>query len=122
MHLPWYDRCMGTIWNKKFKDPDERFWSKVDASAPCWVWTAASAGKGYGKFTLSANGKTRYPLAHRYSWELLVGPIPEGMTLDHLCKNRKCVNPDHLEVVTQAVNCLRGESPPARNARKKERR
>jgi hypothetical protein len=109
---------MGTIWSKKFKDPSERFWSKVDASASCWVWTAATAGQGYGKFTLSSDGKSTYPYAHRHSWELLVGPIPDGMTLDHLCKNRKCVNPDHLEVVTQAVNCLRGESPPARNARK----
>lgn len=97
---------------------ETRFWNKVDASASCWVWTAAKAGKGYGKYTTKIDGRQTYPYAHRYAWESLVGPIPDGMTLDHLCKNRLCVNPDHLEVVTQGVNSLRGNSGPALNARK----
>jgi hypothetical protein len=89
---------------------EERFWSKVDASGDCWMWTAASAGKGYGKYSVSSNGKTWYPLAHRHSYEILVGSIPDGMVLDHLCRNRKCVNPDHLEAVTQKQNVQRGMS------------
>lgn len=97
---------------------EDRFWSKVDASASCWVWTAASAGDGYGKYSVNANGKSKYPLAHRYAYESLVGPIPDGMVLDHLCCNRKCVNPDHLQVVTQKVNNIRSASPTSINARK----
>lgn len=96
---------------------EERFWSKVEV-ADCWTWTAAKAGKGYGKYTITRNGKTTYPYAHRHAWESLVGPIPDGMTLDHLCKNRLCVNPDHLEVVDGVTNAMRGSSPPALNARK----
>lgn len=86
---------------------EERFWSKVEVG-DCWTWTAAKAGKGYGKYSVSSNGKTTYPYAHRYSWEMLVGPIPEGGVLDHLCRNRLCVNPDHLEVVDQKLNVQRG--------------
>lgn len=97
---------------------ETRFWSKVDASASCWVWIAASAGKGYGKYTTKIDGRWTYPYAHRYAWESLVGPIPEGMILDHLCKNRKCVNPDHLEVVTYQDNNLRGAGIARANADK----
>lgn len=97
---------------------EERFWSKVDASASCWVWTGASAGNGYGKLGRTVNGKTAYPYAHRYAYELLVGPIPGGLVIDHLCKNRKCVNPDHLEAVTQRSNVMRSAAPTSLNARK----
>jgi hypothetical protein len=90
---------------------DVRFWSKVDASGVCWEWTASDDGaKGYGRFD--------HQSAHRWAYEFLVGPIPEGMTLDHLCLNKRCVNPDHLEVVTAGVNTLRGGSVAAVNARK----
>lgn len=92
----------------------ERFWSKVDASGCCWQWTAAVAGR-YGQFTVSQ--RDRRP-AHRYAWELLVGPIPHGMQLDHLCRNARCVNPDHLEVVDGRTNILRSAAPSALNARK----
>lgn len=98
---------------------DERFWSKVDASGPCWEWTAGVGVGGYGRFALSRlNDKTRCVYAHRYSYELLVGEIPEGLVIDHLCRNRKCVNPDHLEPVTQQENVLRGNGVTATNAKK----
>lgn len=92
---------------------DERFWSRVDASGDCWEWTGARHSGGYGH--LGRDGTTHY--AHRYAYEQLVGPIPSGQQLDHLCRNRVCVNPDHLEPVTRRANILRGYSPAARHAR-----
>lgn len=84
---------------------------------PCWRWTGAITKYGYGCIHMSAGlGPAR---AHRVAWELFVGEIPTGMTLDHLCRNRACVNPSHLEVVTNRENILRGESPPAKRARQK---
>lgn len=95
------------------------FWSRVNKQGPqgCWVWTGPTSRFGYGYFHVSR----RYATArtHRVSWELLRGRIPDGLQLDHLCRNRACVNPDHLEVVTDRVNILRGVSPPAINARKR---
>jgi hypothetical protein len=83
----------------------ERFWAKVDKNGPngCWVWTAAKC-YGYGAFNL---GDGRVARAHRYSYELLVGPIPAGAPLDHLCRNKACVNPEHLEIVTLKENTRR---------------
>lgn len=83
----------------------------VDPSSGCWVWTGTRHSAGYGKF----DGRR---LAHRVIYELEVGPIPSGMQIDHLCRNRLCVNPEHMEVVTQRENILRGTSPSARAARK----
>lgn len=94
----------------------ERFWAKVDKGGPggCWLWTAFCDPDGYGKFAVGS----RCVLAHRFAWELLVGPIPEGLTLDHVkargCEHRHCVNPGHLEPVTNRVNVLRGENANAR--------
>lgn len=97
------------------RDQDERFWEKVDKSGDCWLWTASTTW-GYGAF------RTRAPRdwvkAHRYSYERLVGPIPVGLQLDHLCRNRRCVRPDHLEPVTQRENLMRGDTLPARAAAK----
>ncbi len=66
----------------------------------CWGWAGRIDGAGYGRWSRH--------LAHRLSYEFHVGPIPEGLVIDHLCRNRSCVNPVHLEVVTQKVNVRRG--------------
>lgn len=92
----------------------ERFWSKVDQDGPCWLWTAGCTSRGYGAFT--ANSRQR--LAHRVAYQLLIGPIPQGLTLDHLCRRRNCVRPDHLEPVPAGVNVLRGKGITAKNASK----
>lgn len=80
-------------------DLTDRFWSKVDKSGDCWVWTGGASG-GYGKFWM--DGKSAR--AHRVAYVALVGPVPVGLDLDHLCRNRRCVKPDHLEPVTLAEN------------------
>ena len=87
-------------------DDVARFWSKVDKSNECWLWLTATNLNGYGRFRL--NGKTR--LAHRVAYEFVVGEIPEGLQLDHLCRVRLCVNPAHLEPVTCLKNNHRGLS------------
>lgn len=71
----------------------------------CWEWMGALT-KGYGSIRLS--NPNRHCLVHRWVWEQLVGAIPEGLELDHLCRNRRCCNPDHLEPVTQKTNQERG--------------
>ena len=84
--------------------PTDRFWARVDKSGECWLWTAYRRSDGYGQFRIGV----RVVRAHRYAYELLVGPIPEGLILDHLCRVRNCVNPAHLEPVTQGENVRRG--------------
>lgn len=79
----------------------------VDPETGCHNWPGYLNDKGYGK--LGRGGKSYY--AHRWYWEQENGPIPEGMFLDHLCRNPRCCNPDHLEVVTNRENCIRGMKP-----------
>lgn len=80
----------------------------------CWLWTGVIQAGGYGRFRTQNRGH----MAHRWLYEQLVGPIPEGMQLDHLCRVRNCVRPDHLEPVTPRENTLRSNATSAVNARK----
>lgn len=86
----------------------------VDAQG-CWVWQRGRH-KDSGYAVITVNDRQR--LAHRVSYETFVGPIPDGLTIDHLCRNTSCVNPEHLDPVTMRENALRGTSPAAANARK----
>lgn len=86
------------------KDPDERFWSKVEKTDTCWLWTGGTRGRGgYGCYVRDR----RNWLAHRWSYTVHVGPIPEGKVIDHLCRNTSCVRPEHLEAVTLEENSRR---------------
>lgn len=87
----------------------ERFWPKVDASGDCWLWTGAQ-DRGYG--LVWVNERIRAARAHRVSYELLVGPIPEGMTVDHLCRVTLCVNPDHMDFCGKGQNAARSPNAP----------
>lgn len=93
----------------------QRFWPKVDFSADCWLWTASINKYGYGWFRTSPEVMEH---AHRVAYRLLVGEPPAGLHLDHLCRTRACVNPDHLEPVTVRTNLLRGYGHAGRNAAK----
>jgi len=95
------------------------FWYYVQKTDKCWLWTAARNRRGYGYFNLKID-KSNYKTvsAHRLSYHLAKGAIPEGLTLDHLCRNHSCVNPEHLEPVTNKENILRGSGACAINNRK----
>lgn len=86
---------------------EERFWAKVDKDGPngCWLYLGALQGKGYGLISVVAKDVK----AHRFAYESVVGPIPDGLSLDHLCRNPQCVNPAHLEPVTHLENVRRGD-------------
>lgn len=121
----------------QFGDPrlPERYWRKV-ALAPqrtccemldcswCWTWTGSKTSKGYGSFYLGKDrrGRQRTGVAHKMTYELAHGPVPrrrgKRLVIDHRCRNRACVNPEHHELVVEPVNVARGESPSARHARK----
>lgn len=94
----------------------KRFWDRVDKSGTCWLWTGPVNLKGYGQFVPSSG--LPHLGAHRFAYIIAKGAIPDGLVIDHLCRVRNCVNPDHLEPVTNKVNILRGISPSAKNARK----
>lgn len=100
----------------------DRFWVKVNKDGPvsshrpelgpCWLWLGAKDPHGYGTFWVSG----RFVRAHRFAYQELTGPVAKGLYLDHLCRVRHCVNPDHLEPVTNRVNILRGQSLSAQRA------
>ena len=102
----------------------ERFWPKVEFTGPvpehrpdlgsCWLWTGGKNSEGYGRFY----DGTREVQAHRFAYEFCIGPIPNGLTIDHLCRTHNCVEPLHLEPVTGRENLLRGMGAGAINARK----
>lgn len=98
----------------KPRPPIDRFLEKIRrAESGCWEWTAYKGENGYGRFYLNGKGA----LAHRWSYEFHVGPIPDGLFMDHLCRNHSCVNPEHLEPVTPQENVLRGIGPQSSSAR-----
>lgn len=95
----------------------KRFWAKVEpVESGCWLWTASTfGGNRYACFYDS--GRRRNRAGHAVAYEALVGPVPEGRELDHLCSTPRCVNPEHLEAVTHTENVLRGQGPSAQFAR-----
>lgn len=105
-----------TLRPSQWESIEQRFWSKVDKNGPipdydpklgkCWIWTAGKS-LGYGFF----NSRFTQVRAHRVSYEWLVGPIPDGLVIDHLCHVKECVNPSHLDAVTLAENTRRRRSP-----------
>jgi len=99
------------------KTVEERFWEKVskgEGPDACWTWATPNLRDGYGRFRVAG----KMWLAHRWSYQLAGNELIDGLTLDHLCRVRHCVNPDHLEQVTQRVNTLRGAGPSAIHATK----
>lgn len=96
-----------------------RLWDRfVVTGNGCWEWQGAKHLDRYGHLSLYSDTGMRPIGVHRITWELLVGPVPDGLQFDHLCRNSICANPTHLELVTGRENVLRGTSPVAVNARR----
>lgn len=112
-------RLRGATGGPRLKFGDERlparFWDKVavNMDGGCWEWRASRYPNGYGGYTV---GQRRKRVAHRVAYEVLVGDVPAGLELDHLCRVRHCVNPAHLEPVSHSENQLRGAGPAKRSA------
>lgn len=82
-----------------------KFWDKILFTTDCWIWTASKDSSGYGKIMFNK----KIVSAHRMAYNLFFGEIPNKLEIDHLCRNRPCVNPNHMEVVTHKENCKRGD-------------
>jgi HNH endonuclease len=89
----------------------------ADPDSDCWLWTGYVDPAGYASIRVGGGGSAELTV-QRAAYQLFVGPIPEGLTIDHLCRVRHCANPEHLEAVTMRENTLRGDTLPARNAAK----
>jgi len=99
----------------------ERIWRRIDRSDPdgCWIWPGrTNTGGGYGVVTVGGRKNPKSLLVHRVVWVHERGPIPPDVECDHLCRNRRCCNPHHIELVPKRVNILRGAGRAAENARK----
>ncbi len=98
-------------------EQQDRFWAKVEVHQPagCWEWTGTVLGDGYGQFSIWRVGAF---MSHRLAYSLLVSNVPTDMQIDHLCRNRSCCNPDHLQPVSGITNMRRGYSPFGINAKK----
>lgn len=104
-------------WLHREREVQARFWSKVDRpdDEECWLWTGNRNPNGYGMWKLEGVQRS----VHLWSYEWMVGPVPEGLEIDHKCRVRHCLNPRHLEAVTHQENMLRSQSPVAENAAKR---
>jgi len=90
--------------NLDITDLLERFWDKVEITPNCWNWKGYIGNNGYGMFRTGLNKV----MSHRFIYEIMTEHIIDSLDLDHLCRNRSCVNPNHLQQVTRRENCLRG--------------
>lgn len=108
--MPSYTKVPDSV--KRKINIEERFFSKIEKTNSCWNWIGGLNTTGYGVFF---NGK-KIVKAHRFMYELVKGDIQKGLQLDHLCRNTKCVNPQHLEAVTPQINVLRGIGIAAKEA------
>ena len=110
--LELWKRCRDGVADEAISERIERFTTATPEG--CWLWTGYCDGAGYGRMQVRGHNA----LAHRVAYELYVGDIPDGLTLDHLCRRRSCVNPRHLEPVSHRENVMRGASFAAVNAAK----
>lgn len=113
-------KCLKARWPLTIRERFDVKWAE-DTETGCWRWKAFLNNAGYGTFCWKAPGHSRKYShgAHRVAWELYRGPIPDGMYIDHVCRVRCCVNPDHLRVVTHRLNNIENSlCPPALNAQK----
>lgn len=114
---------MTNTYCQRFLTTEERFWQKVQKAHSengCWLWQNYLDKDGYGHFWIGSRiDKSRRPIrAHRFAYELLVEPIPPNMTIDHICRHRNCVNPNHLRILSKGENMLAGNNIQAQNKRK----
>lgn len=96
---------------RRWESPEQRFQhvlDNLDATGPCWLWKLGTDSRGYGRIGWMEGERFIQKRIHQYVWEELVGPIPEGLEPDHLCRVHLCANPDHLEMVSPGENTRRG--------------